>query len=698
MHTRNSRLRLQPVLAVILSAVAGIALTAHFLLAQTAGGPAALEPSFEQFVKPFFKQNCMACHNSDMSTAGIRVDQLDATIEDRHIQTWEAIRNRMRAGTMPPKGLPQPSGADRQRMVEWIGNALETARLRPAPKNGLVRRLTVSQYRNTLRELLLLEDDLTGGLPPDAISKDGFVNNKDTLQLSPLLTESYFEIAEAALDRSIVDPKRKPSIQNFRVDLGAGINPAPLPEKLVLGADSMLLENPDFMVTQLTPTKPFAFDPFFMRTKYRYIEGYRGNDTVRGWREYDSIYHAVFADMRGSKGYPKGDPYNTVPQGLLLRPAIPNDEIFGADGTYGPKANFKISLRELPDDGRFRVTVTAAKYNDGLLLDPGTPSQTTNGIVWKDTKTAGSVTLPQAGIYQVDVYGPEQKLPPPDSSRLGTGLAGVWPADPAAPGHLEGKAKVVDSPLGKAVSLSGGGDSFTVPRDAIPTNDAMNVGEGDFSVSAWIHPGQLGSAGIVSLGASDRLLGWYLETSGNRGTLRFETAGRDNQANAMVSSPPGVIRADTWQHVAAVVRRGKNETRLYVNGYLVAKASTGTAQFDDTKADLQLGRIPGAPPFQGELADVRLYNRPLDETEIQALVQPGKQFVPANSENKQVVTLTLGGRQFSGTVQQPAFLAVRLERRTAASERSAHGRAGAGSSGVHASRRRQRSGETFPHV
>ena len=69
----------------------------------------------------------------------------------------------------------------------------------------------------------------------------------------------------------------------------------------------MLLENPDVLVTQLTPTKPFAFEPFFMRTKYRFIEGYRGNDTVRGWRDYDSIYHAVFADMRGSAGYPKGE-------------------------------------------------------------------------------------------------------------------------------------------------------------------------------------------------------------------------------------------------------------------------------------------------------------------------------------------------------------------------------------------------------
>src|SRR5262249_2770241 len=115
------------------------------------------------------------------------------------------------------------------------------------------------------------------------------------------------------------------------------------------------------------------------------------------------------------------------------------------------------------------------------------------------------------------------------------------------------------------------------------------------------------------------------------------------------------------QHVAAVVRRGRNETRLYVNGHLVARASSGTAQFDDPKADLQLGHIPGAAPFQGELADVRLYNRPLEEAEIQALVQPGKQLVLATSERKPVVTLKMGGRQFSGTLVQPAFLAVRLD-------------------------------------
>ena len=80
----------------------------------------------------------------------------------------------------------------------------------------------------------------------------------------------------------------QPILQNFRVDLGKAINAEPYPERLILGANNSLLENEDFVVTQLTAAKSFAFEPFFMRTRYRFHEGYQGNSTVRGWRDYDS--------------------------------------------------------------------------------------------------------------------------------------------------------------------------------------------------------------------------------------------------------------------------------------------------------------------------------------------------------------------------------------------------------------------------
>ena len=322
-------------------------------------------------VQALLKKYCLRCHNADNMESGIRLDQLDGLLEDKHLFLLRDVMKQVADGKMPPEDELQPSKGQRRSLTSWIRQTMDAVRARNRQKNGSVRRLTVTQYRNTLRDLLGLDEDLTDILPPDAVSKDGFVNNGRTMLLSPLLLEAYFDIAERALDLCIVDEASKPTIENFRMDLGKSANPKPCPDKLILGANSLLLRNQDVLVTQLQPDKPFKFQPFSMRTKYEFIEGYQGNATVRGWRKYDSIYHSVFACMRGTPGYPRGLAYETVPNGLLLRPSIPSSELFGQSSTYGPKANFKVSLRELPDHGNFRVKIKAARYDDGLLLEKG---------------------------------------------------------------------------------------------------------------------------------------------------------------------------------------------------------------------------------------------------------------------------------------------------------------------------------------
>src|SRR5581483_11858140 len=64
----SPRLRIRPVLAFVLLSIIVISLTAWLIPAQAAPPPAKLEPSFEQYVKPFFQQNCIKCHSSDVGT------------------------------------------------------------------------------------------------------------------------------------------------------------------------------------------------------------------------------------------------------------------------------------------------------------------------------------------------------------------------------------------------------------------------------------------------------------------------------------------------------------------------------------------------------------------------------------------------------------------------------------------------------
>ena len=44
--------------------------------------------TFDRDVKPFLTKYCADCHNADKQTSGVRVDQLDAKMEDRHLKLW----------------------------------------------------------------------------------------------------------------------------------------------------------------------------------------------------------------------------------------------------------------------------------------------------------------------------------------------------------------------------------------------------------------------------------------------------------------------------------------------------------------------------------------------------------------------------------------------------------------------------------
>lgn len=626
---------------------------------------------FKQQVQPLINKYCTRCHNVDKMTSGVRVDNFTGKFPDESLFHWRDIGKQLSLEAMPPESEAQPTPEERDFLVKWINNEVAAARDRNSEKNGSIRRLTVAQYRNTLQDLLGIHDELTDILPADGVSEDGFLNNEETLLLSPLLLESYFEIAAKGLDRVIVDPGQKPVIQTFRMNLGESINPAPEKGNLILGANSLLLRNQDFEVVELAPKKPFGYEQFLMQRKFRFVEGYQGNATVRGWREYDSIYHAVFACMRGTPGYPKGLAYEALPEGLALRPAIPSREIFGQASTYGPQSNFKISLRELPDTGRFRVTVKAAKYDDALLLDnthPTANNKNNDATVIKDTSAGQTITVTETGIYQLDAYQAPPSLDgiPADASKLKDGLIGHWafndsltttPALEQLTGELQDNATFIESPFQKALSVDGQNDAFVVAR-----SDDMNVGDNPFTVSAWIRPTELRQGGIVCLGRYSWTHGWYLDMPNNQGIIRIETAHNQNQSNGTVQSAPGIIQVNKWQHITAVVRPGTNDTRIYVNGFQVAQGTINKNNLDNPKVNLNIGRIEGSQQFKGQIDEVRIYRRALHESEIKALMQGGEQFLSAPPVKPADLTVHIDHRQFTGSLKTPAFAALHLEK------------------------------------
>ena len=77
------------------------------------------------------------------------------------------------------------------------------------------------------------------------------------------------------------------------------------------------------------------------------------------------------------------------------------------------------------------------------------------------------------------------------------------------------------------------------------------------------------------------------------------------------------IPANTWTHVAIVYNDAANSTVIYVNGTAVAsKYETGSLQVNNEP--VRIGLNPLNAYFDGEIDELRIYERALTAAEIQA--------------------------------------------------------------------------------
>ena len=56
-------------------------------------------------------QYCVTCHNQRLKTAGLMLDQMDPAHVGGDTEAWEKVVRKLRAGMMPPQGMPRPSAA-----------------------------------------------------------------------------------------------------------------------------------------------------------------------------------------------------------------------------------------------------------------------------------------------------------------------------------------------------------------------------------------------------------------------------------------------------------------------------------------------------------------------------------------------------------------------------------------------------------
>ena len=132
---------------------------------------------------------CVVCHNAKLKTANLELDKLDLTHLGDHAEIGEKIVRKLRAGMMPPTGMPRPSSAVQEGLISWMENELDRSAVTYVPPPGL-HRLNRAEYTNAIRDVLGLKVDATKFLPPDDSTR-GFDNIAGALKLSPALLEAY---------------------------------------------------------------------------------------------------------------------------------------------------------------------------------------------------------------------------------------------------------------------------------------------------------------------------------------------------------------------------------------------------------------------------------------------------------------------------------------------------------------------------
>ncbi|PAW90713.1 MAG: hypothetical protein B9S33_01320 [Pedosphaera sp. Tous-C6FEB] len=210
-------------------------LFAGLLFAALAAGLAAADEV--EALTPFLKRHCFECHGAEKQKGDVRLDAL----KPGDIATWQNVLDQLRAGEMPPPKQPQPDVAEKARVITLLNTKLTEAYAQQSAVTAkpVIRRLNRIEFRNSLRDLLYLEqplfrnlgvpkpedangdgsvsrrsDDPIREFPPDEL-EDGFDNVGSRLVMSDFLLKLIIGAAEECLTHATV-PGEMPKVETRR--------------------------------------------------------------------------------------------------------------------------------------------------------------------------------------------------------------------------------------------------------------------------------------------------------------------------------------------------------------------------------------------------------------------------------------------------------------------------------------------------
>jgi cytochrome c553 len=184
---------------------------------QTTGQTAAASTPAASPHGALLNQYCVTCHNERAKTGGLALDAMSLSNIPAGAEVWEKVIRKVRAGMMPPSGMPRPAQPALDALVSHLESTIDTAaRSAPVLRSPAMHRLNRAEYGNAIRDLFALDVDVSSLLPPDEEAY-GFDNNATVLNVSTSLMERYLSAAWRISSLAVASPRITPSLETFRV-------------------------------------------------------------------------------------------------------------------------------------------------------------------------------------------------------------------------------------------------------------------------------------------------------------------------------------------------------------------------------------------------------------------------------------------------------------------------------------------------
>ena len=186
-------------------------------IAAAALSPAVeVQKTFKDKIIPFIKTYCFECHGDRKMKGGVTFNPaLKNPADPANLRRWKLGLVTVSAHDMPPdEADKQPTDPEREEFMGWVGRLKYLSPKDPGA--FVIRRLTKTEYGNTLHDLLGVSPDIVKELP-DEVPGEGYLNT-----LSPLQMEQYLGIANAALEQAFSPSSSSPLLHLF-----LGPTPAP---------------------------------------------------------------------------------------------------------------------------------------------------------------------------------------------------------------------------------------------------------------------------------------------------------------------------------------------------------------------------------------------------------------------------------------------------------------------------------------